>query len=509
MGTHPQSIGELLAIFATSDYKCLTGMPWRLRKSEVLQSTQIALRKALAVADCGSTAFGGGAVSARSAVESCLARIRELDDQLHATITVMEDEALAFADACDAAAAAGQWLGLLHGMPVAVKDNIDTAGVRTTSGSRFFAERVPSTDATVVSRLRAAGAVLVAKVNMAEFAFGATTQNPHYGGCRNPWDPSRIPGGSSGGSAAAVAAGMAAGALGTDTGGSVRLPASVTGLVGLRPTFGRVPNTGTTPVSSNFDTVGPLAHTVRDVARLLVATQGYDPADDTSVNGRLDPVFEQLERGIEGMRIGVLEPAFFGSLHPGVEGAVRAALDVLEGLGARLEVVDLPGAEEAQVMAQRIIYPDIASFHAERIAEAPELFGADVLARMQLGAAMSATDYAGAQRWRLGWVRRIEELFTQVDLLAAPTSPLPPPPADDSEMIPITHAMTTTTYPWSLANMPSVSVPCGFAAGLPVGLHLSGPAWHDGRVLRAAAAYQSATRWHLERPALLGGGSPD
>lgn len=455
------------------------------------------------MADGVGSLADSAATSSRAAVERCLARIHGLDGEVHATITVMEDEALAAADACDAAAAAGQWLGLLHGMPVAIKDNIDTAGVRTTSGSKFFAERVPKSDATVVRRLRAAGAVLVAKLNLAEFAFGATTQNPHYGGCRNPWDLTRIPGGSSGGSAAAVAAGMAAGALGTDTGGSVRLPASLTGLVGLRPTFGRVPNTGVTPVSGNFDTVGPLAHTVRDVARLLVATQGYDAADETSIRGPLDPVFEQLELGIEGMKIGVIE-SFFASLHPEVEAAVRAALDVLDGLGARLETVDLPHAEEAQVMAQRIIYPDIATFHAQRIAEAPELFGPDVLARMELGMAMSAVDYADAQRWRLGWVRRIDQLFTHVDLLVAPTSPSPPPPADDADMISITHAMTTTTYPWSLANMPSVSVPCGFADGLPVGMHLSGPAWHDGRVLRAAAAYQSSTLWHLERPALLG-----
>lgn len=441
--------------------------------------------------------------SATEQVERCLRRIEQLDAQLGVTITVMADEARAAALRCDEAAAEGRWLGLLHGMPVAVKDNIDTAAVRTTGGSSFFSDRVPESDAFVVRRLRSAGAIPIAKVNLAEFAFGATTQNVHFGSCRNPWNPDCIPGGSSGGSGAAVAAEMAVGSLGTDTGGSVRIPASVNGLVGLRPTLGRVSNGGVTPVSLNFDTVGPLAHRAVDVARLLAAIEGYDPDDVTSVRGPADEVIRTLDRGVDGLRIGVPTRFFFDDIDPQVEAAVRAAIDELERLGASVHEVVVEGAEEAQRRMQQMLYPDAAAFHEQRMAESAERFGSDVYTRLQLGPQTTSVEYAKAVAWRHRWLRELGRRFEQVDVIATPTAPAPPPLIDGADMITTTHALTTLTYGWSIGNLPALSVPCGFADGLPVGLQLAGRPWEDGLLLRVAAAYQSVTDWHTHRPPLL------
>lgn len=441
--------------------------------------------------------------SAVESVENCLRAIERFDQQLCVTITVMADEARTAAARCDEAAAEGRWLGVLHGMPVAVKDNIDTAGVRTTSGSAFLSDRVPDADSFVVRRLKAAGAILIAKVNLAEFAFGATTQNAHYGSCRNPWDPDRIPGGSSGGSGAAVAAGMAVGALGTDTGGSVRIPGSVNGLVGLRPTLGRVSNRGVTPVSESFDTVGPLAHRAVDVARLLAATEGYDPDDVTSVPGPADEVLPRLGRGIQGLRIGVPERFFFDDVDSQVKTVVGIAIEELERLGATVHEIAIEGAEEAQAQMQRMLYPDAAAFHEKRMAQAPHRFGKDVYARLELGPQTTSLEYAGAVAWRRRWLRELERCFRHVDLIATPTTPVAPPLVDGADMINTTHALTTLTYGWSMGDLPAVSVPCGFADGLPVGLQLAGRAWQDGLLLQVAAAYQEVTQWHLQKPALL------
>lgn len=441
--------------------------------------------------------------TATESVESCLRNIGTLDSELHAIITVADVRAREDARRCDQATDRGEWLGLLHGMPIAIKDNIDTEGVLTTSGSRFFATNVPSLDATVVQRLRAAGAIPIAKANMAEFAFGATSQNDHYGGCRNPWDLDRIPGGSSGGSGVAVAAEMAVAALGTDTGGSVRIPAAMNGIVGMRPTFGRVSNHGVLQVSRNFDTVGPLARRAVDVARVMAVLDSFDNDDVTSLRGSRRNVLDGLSHGIEGLRFGVPVNHFTENLHPEVRKAFEDALRVIEELGGCLVDITVKGAEEAQTHAQRLIYPDIAAFHAGRIADAPELFGPSVLARIRLGQEMTATEYAASQSWRLEWVRVLENLFETVDLIVSPTVPIPTPRISELDMTTATHAVTTTTYPWSISNMPSLSTPCGFAEGTPVGLHISARPWADHLVLRAAVAFQSVTDWHLREAPVL------
>ena len=438
---------------------------------------------------------------ASDAVEACLANIETLDATLKATITVVADDARQRARHADEASAREDWLGVLHGMPIAIKDNIDTAGVRTTSGSTFFADHVPEHDAPVVERLLASGAIPVAKLNLSEFAIGATSQNPHYGGVRNPWDTSRIPGGSSGGSGVAVAAEMAVAALGTDTSGSVRIPAALTGVSGMRPTTGRVPNRRSTPASLNFDAIGPMAYSVVDVARVLFVIQGYDPADRSSADRPADDLLADLHRGLRGVRIGVPTSFFFEGLGPGIEAATREALDVLSDLGAQLVDIHVDGAEVASDMMRPILHADMAAFHRDRLEAAPESFGEDVYRRIQLGVGVTGAEYSACADWRTDFIRRVDRVFDDVDLVASPMTPVVAPRAEGAEMIETTKELSRFAMPWSMANLPSLSVPCGFdAQGLPLGLQLAGRQWNDALVLRSGVAYQQATQWHRARP---------
>ena len=442
--------------------------------------------------------------SAVKAVEHNLARIAAHDDTLKAMITVMGDEALEAAEWCDEAASQGRWLGVLHGMTIAVKDNIDTAGVRTTSGSSFFADHIPARDATVIKKLKDAGAIIIGKASLHEFAFGGTNQNVHYGSCRNPWDTDRLPGGSSGGSGVAVAAEMATGALGTDTGGSVRMPASINGVVGIRPTMGRVSNAGVTPVSLALDTVGPMAHRAEDVARILAVIEGYDPEDPSSENGPADELLRGLHDGIDGLKIVVPTNFFFENVDPAVESLVRDAINVLATLGADIVEMAIPHAEEAHGHMRHIARADAAAFHAERIANEYQKFGPEELDRLMLGVNATGVEYAQSMEWMRRWRRQLAELFSQIDIIASPTVPVITPPVAGTEMINTTHRLTEKTYAYPMGGNPAVSVPVGFAQGLPVGMQLAGAWWRDGMLLRAATAYQSVTDWHTHRPALLG-----
>lgn len=440
---------------------------------------------------------------ASDSVEACLANIERLDATLRANITVLTDDARQQARRSDEALARGEWLGVLHGMPIAVKDNIDTKGIRTTSGSTFFADRVPDRDAPVVERLLSSGAIIVAKANMSEFAIGATSQNPHYGGVRNPWDTDRIPGGSSGGSGVAVAAEMAVAALGTDTSGSVRIPAAMNGVAGMRPTTGRVPNRGTTPASLNFDAIGPLAYSVVDTARVLAVIQGYDPADHSSAEWPAADLLTDLHRGVRGLRIGVPTSFFFDGLEPGIETTSREALDVLSDLGAHLVDIHVEGAEIAADKMRPILHADLAAFHRNRLSTAPGSFGEDVYRRIRLGLDVTGAQYSECADWRQAWARQVDRLFEDVDLIVSPVMPVATPLAEGAEMIETTKQLSRFTMPWSMADLPSLSVPCGFdAAGMPVGLQLAGRRWTDARVLRSGVAYQEVTQWHRERPSI-------
>lgn len=447
--------------------------------------------------------LASGEVSATALVEACLQRIGEVESAVGAFVTVTAERARADAAAADAARAEGRLLGPLHGLPVGLKDNIDTAGILTTHGSGHFLQNVPAEDATVAARLKAAGAVLVGKLTMHELAYGATSQNEHTGVCRNPWDLDRIPGGSSGGSGAAVAADEVPVSLGTDTGGSVRIPGSLNGVVGLRPTAGRVPVRGVFPIAVSFDTCGPLARHAIDVARVLDVISGYDPADPVCINHPFESAAAGIDRGVEGLRVAVPCGFFFAECDPEVEALVRAAAHVLAQLGARVEEIDLPGADTTHAAVSVIARSDAYALHRERLATRSELFGSEVLRRLRSAESIAGADYAEAREQGRHWQRQVDELFAGgIDLVLTPTASIPAPLAESAgDVIETTRLMTQLTYAWSLAGIPAVSVPCGFTkAGLPVGVQLGGRRWRDDLVLRAAHAYQQVTDWHERRP---------
>jgi len=440
--------------------------------------------------------------SSLEATESYLERIERFDGDIGAFITVDADSALEQARAADEALESGRSLGLLHGLPVALKDNIDTAGLRTTVGSSFFASRVPETDAEVASRLRQAGAVLLGKVTLHEFAYGATNANAHFGPCRNPWDLSRIPGGSSGGSGAAVAAGLCAAALGTDTGGSVRIPAALNGVSALRPSNGRVSIRGVFPITWTFDTVGPIAHAVADLAAFLDVLAGYDSDDPHSMNVPTDAYTQALNSGLDGLRIGVPRNFFFEDVDPDIVSLVRAAAAILAQGGAELDEIDLPGADTAVESATGMIRAEAFAIHHDRLTERAEGFGEDVRRRLQLGQSITGADYAEHRQHAREWCRTVARAFEQVDLILSPSTGTTAPPAG-VEMIETTQRLVKLTYGWSLAGLPALSIPCGFSHdGLPVGLQLAAARFQETALIRAGAAYQRTTDWHLREPVL-------
>jgi aspartyl-tRNA(Asn)/glutamyl-tRNA(Gln) amidotransferase subunit A len=420
-------------------------------------------------------------LSPREAVETYLVRIDERRS-LNAYITVRAEEALAEADGPKGAP--------LYGAPVAVKDVIAVAGTPMTAASAILRAHVATHDAEVAGRLRAGGAVLLGTLNLHEFAFGALTTSPHFGPARNPWALDRSCGGSSGGSGAAAAADLAAGTLGTDTAGSIRIPAALCGVTGLRPSIGLVSNRGVFPVSWTFDTVGPIARSAEDCALLLDAIAGTR----TGVEG-----------GLAGVRIGVVE-RLLARARPEIAAAVEAALAELASLGARIERAEVPWLDEAGTIQQLLMLPDAASVHLPWLRTRLAEYGADVRARLLAGLLMPGTAYATGLRLRRRYSDGLRRLFERFDLLAAPAMPVTAPRIGEENVVP---AGETVPYrlglipfnsPWSLAGLPAASVPCGFGDGLPVGLALVGRRYAEAAVLRAAHAFQQATDWHERRP---------
>ena len=442
--------------------------------------------------------------NARENLETALTAIERHDEAINAMITVTADEARRAADAADHAAGQGRWLGLLHGMTMAIKDNIQTAGVRTTSGSLHFKDVVPNLDAPVVQRLKAAGAVLVGKATMHELAFGIRSDNPVSGQCHNPWDLTRIPGGSSGGSGAVVAAGMAQGALGSDTGGSVRLPAAMNGIAGLRPTHGRVPNQGSTPVSAAYDTIGPMARRVEDVARILAVIAHDEPGMGPTRTPGLGNFLPTLNDGVAGLRLGLPRNHYFEDCDNEIADAVMAAVGKLEALGATVVEIDADGAEATHHWATIQIYADACAFHRERLDQQPELFSRSVLERMLVGRSFSAVDYAEATRAREAWRATMAALFQDIDVMVSPTTPAPPPPiVEDKSLLEATRDASRNTYAGGFGAYPGLSLPCGLSrAGLPMGMQLEAEWWREPMLLRAGMAYQAVTDWHLAEPPL-------
>lgn len=428
--------------------------------------------------------------------QDVLARIERFNPELNAFITITADAALAEARSAEAAIAYGNWRGPLHGIPLALKDLIDTAGVRTTAASAVLRDHVPTQDAEIVQRLKAAGAVLLGKQNLHEFAYGGSSMVSFYGPVRNAWNPAHIAGGSSGGSATAVAAGLGYGAIGTDTAGSIREPASLCGIVGLKPTYGRVSARGVVPLSISLDHVGPLARRVEDVAIILQAIAGYDGGDSASVEHAV-PDYGAVLREEKSFRIGVPRKYFYEDLDPEVAAAMKQALRVLESLHFTLQEVELNVPTDRTLQSG-----ESYRYHAERVRSSPELYQPETLRRIRSGENVSDADLTARRREQETSRREIAGIFQKVDLLVTPTTPIPAPLVADLEtnpdqLRPRELVLLRNTRPFNVWGLPAISLPCGFTqAGLPLGLQIAGPHWEEGRVLRAGFAYEQATAWH-------------
>jgi aspartyl-tRNA(Asn)/glutamyl-tRNA(Gln) amidotransferase subunit A len=446
-------------------------------------------------------------VSPVELTKACLARIERLNPSLNAFITVTADSALAEARAAETDVQHGKWRGQLHGIPIALKDLFDTAGVRTTAGSALFKDRVPKEDAEVVRRLKAAGAVLVGKTNMHEFAYGGSSIVTAFGAVHNPWELGHIAGGSSGGSASGLAAELFYGALGSDTGGSVRNPAAFCSVVGLKPTYGLVSTRGVIPLSWSLDHVGPMARTVADTAALLQAIAGYDPAETTSERMNVPDYSAALRMKTSGLRLGIAREFFFAGLDPEIEAAMNQALAVLEKLTAGHKDVAVSASGQERLRAA-VRAAEAWVYHAEYVTKTPELYQPETLFRIRLGADIKTGDYIQARRELAQTRREIGRAFENVDVLITPTTPVNPPTivemsVDVASSIEIGNRGIRNTSPFDVYGIPTISVPCGFTrTGLPIALQISGPLDGDAVVLQLAHAYEQATEWHKRRPSL-------
>jgi aspartyl-tRNA(Asn)/glutamyl-tRNA(Gln) amidotransferase subunit A len=467
-------------------------------------------------------------VSAVELTQACLDRITQVDPKVHAFLRVDTAGALTAARAADARYAQGAPLGPLDGVPVALKDNILTEGVETTAGSKMLSGFVPPYDATVTQRLRAAGAVILGKTNLDEFAMGSSTESSAFGVTKNPWKLTHTPGGSSGGSAAAVAARECFGALGSDTGGSIRQPAALTSTVGLKPTWGRVSRSGVVAYASSLDQVGPLGRTVRDVAALYGAIAGVDPSDGTSAERPVPPWEQGLEDGVKGLRIGLPREYFVEGMDPEVAQAVRVAAKRLETLGATIVDISLPHTRFAlaayYVLATSEASSNLARYdgvrYGHRSVDATSLrdvyrnsrsegFGPEVKRRILLGTFALSAGYADqyyvkAQKVRTLLKRDFETAFDNVDVVLSATSPAPAWPLGEKLADPLAmYLMDVLTLPCNLAGLPGLSVPCGFTKeGLPMGLQVMGRAFDEATVLRVGRAYEREFDFATRAPEL-------
>jgi len=444
-----------------------------------------------------------GEMTARQVTEVVLGRIEALQPRLNCFTQILSDIAVAQAAALDDAVRSRRPVGPLAGVPVAIKDIVDVAGTATTAAAHRAFHRQAAADASLVARLRRAGAVLIGKTNLHEFAYGVTNLNPHYGPVRNPWDPGRIPGGSSGGSAAAVAAGLCAAAVGTDTGGSIRIPAALCGVVGLKPTYGLVPLDGVVPLSWSLDHAGPLARTVRDAALVLEVMAGAGEGPPSPARG---PEEGPLARGI---RVGLPRAFFWERLDGEVEAVVTEAVGVLRGLGAAVREVEVPYASYAGSAAAVILSAEATACHAPHLRTHPADYGEDVRTRLERGFFLSAADYLAARQAQ-GFLRReFLRVFDGTDVLVLPVTPAPAAPIDPDPAssagtsLAMSVHLTRFTNPFNLTGFPALSVPCGFTrAHLPVGLQIVGRPHDEATVLRVGEAYEQAAGWAARRPAV-------
>jgi aspartyl-tRNA(Asn)/glutamyl-tRNA(Gln) amidotransferase subunit A len=439
-------------------------------------------------------------VSPVELTSACLTLIEQLNPTLNAFITIMHDSALAEAHAAEGEINSGNWRGPLHGIPIGLKDLIDTAGVKTTCASALFADRVPTDDGDIVQRLKRAGAVLLGKQNLQEFAYGGTSTSSYFGPVHNPWDTQRIAGGSSGGSAAAVATGMCFAAIGTDTGGSVREPAAFCGIVGLKPTYGRVSVRGVFPLSPSLDHVGPLCRNVRDTALMLQVIAGYDKLDTTSVDWPVDSYTDALTDTTKS-RIGIVRHPFFDDLDHEIASAMDEALRQIGSMASDVLEIDLPSTPSA------VQAPEVYAVHAKHFARSPELYGRWIQERLKQAALVDTVSYVEA-RQHLDRIRRsIGDIFSKVDFLITPTTPVPPITISEALNMspdPAGELWLRNTRPFNVYGLPTISIPCGFTrAGLPIGLQISAAHFREAKLLSFAYAYEQATPWHKRTPTVL------
>jgi aspartyl-tRNA(Asn)/glutamyl-tRNA(Gln) amidotransferase subunit A len=446
-------------------------------------------------------------VSALELAQATLERIEAVDGRLKSFITVTPDLALKQARRADRDLARGQYHGPLHGIPINLKDLYWTKGIRTTAGSKILGDFIPATDATTVTRLAAAGAVLVGKANLHEFAIGATTDNPFYGTCRNPWKAGFIPGGSSGGSAAAISAGLGLASLGSDTGGSIRIPASFCGIVGLKPTYGVIPRTGIVPDSLSLDHSGPMTRTAADAAMVLQAVAGADGIDPSAMRDPLPRPRRRVGKPLSGLRIGVPTNYYWDIVLPEVESLVRDAIDELRKLGARVVPIQIPLVEAALDTCLLVAWSESATYHRRWLLERPLDYGADTLEYLTGALLFRATDYLQAQRVRARIRQSFKDVFKRVDFIVSPSCAIPASPLGQVEFVmkgkhyAVLSVMARLSCIANLTGEPACSFPCGFTrGGLPVGMMIHGPSMSDLTVLRVGDAYDDATGWTDRTP---------
>jgi aspartyl-tRNA(Asn)/glutamyl-tRNA(Gln) amidotransferase subunit A len=455
-------------------------------------------------------AVQSGRASAEEIAKHALARVDALDGKLHAFLAVPREDVLAQARAVDAKRARGEALGPLAGVPIAVKDAICTRGLATTAGSKILERYVPPYDATVVARLRAADAVILGKTNMDEFAMGSSNENSAYGPVRNPWDTERAPGGSSGGSAVAVAARMSLAALGSDTGGSIRIPAGLCGLVGLKPTFGRVSRTGIVPHSWSLDHPGPMTRTVADTAALMTVLAGYDASDPASRDEPVPDYAAALGQSVAGLRVGVCRNHFFGRNQDAVEAAVETAIGDLASAGASVVEFRLPNLDYGLAAIFAIELASSTAYH-DRALQAGRTahYRPDVRTLVEMGRLVTAVDYLKAEQLRHVLMADMARVFETVDVIVGPTLPLTAW-RTEVETVDIAGASESAlaaswrlTYPYNLTGLPAISLPCGFdRAGLPIGLQIAGKPFDECMVLRVAHDYERRHDWTTRQPPL-------
>ncbi len=441
-------------------------------------------------------------LSAEELTDACLERIEKLNPTLNAFITVINPPSTT-SEQPKVKGVTASLVNSLRGIPIAVKDLFDTAEIRTTAGSKFFADHVPTTDAFAIGKLKQAGARIIGKTNTHEIALGVTGDNPHFGTARNPWDSTRIPGGSSSGSAIAVATGMALGALGTDTGGSIRIPASLCGVVGFKPTYGRVSLRGVFPLSWNLDHAGPITTSVKDAALMMLVISSYDPFDPASIKMLPGDYLGHLTDDMEGRKIAFAVGEYIESADADVLNAVREAANVFERMKCKIKEINMDVLRDAAMANKITTQADGAAVHRDRLRDHPDWFGEDVRRRLTDGANTTSTEYALARRTQAEIRKRFEAFFETYDFLILPTTPIPAPTIHGNDAVEQAARLTRFTSPFNLAGLPALSLPCGFTpSGLPIGLQIVSRAWADAKTLNAGYAFEQATEWHTRFPAM-------